>query len=142
MKWKPQWSDRPEDLKLLQQNLLAKIENDFGPAGRKAYCWVLKDEQEELLGGVAGYVHWGWVYVAQVWVKDTVRGQGLGSDLLHHLELWAKENSFLGIYIDTFERSVKEWYERKGFHCFGEIPDFPKGHQRFFLSRSLVGEKP
>jgi GNAT superfamily N-acetyltransferase len=133
----PAWSDNPEELKILQQGLLEDIQGKFGPSNRETYGWVLRGEGGGVIAGVAGFVHWNWVYVAQVWVEQDCRGQGLAKKLLQHLEAWAAGRRYQGLYIDTFEESVKLMYEKIGYVSFGSIPQFPPGHQRFFLYRNL-----
>lgn len=137
MEYSPQWSENPEELKVLQQGLLQEIESQFGPAKRETYSWVIRGQQGDVIAGVAGFIHWQWVYVAQVWVKEDFRGQGLAKQLLQHLEAWARQQGRQGLYIDTFEDRVKSLYEKMGYVCFGSIPQFPPGQQRYFLYRTL-----
>jgi iron complex outermembrane receptor protein len=40
-------------------------------------------------------------------------------------------------YLDTFSFQAKPFYERCGYEVFGVLEDFPKGHQRFFMRKSL-----
>lgn len=133
----PEWSEDPSELKVLQQGLLETIERDFGPPQRSNFAWVFRGKDGSIIAGVAGYCHWHWAYVGQVWVHEDQRGQRLAAQLLRHLETWAHQQKLAGIYIDTFDERVKKMYENLGYHCFGQIPNFPPGHQRYFLLRSL-----
>jgi GNAT superfamily N-acetyltransferase len=142
-----EWSENPNDLQVLQYQLLKEIEVAFGPPQRENFLFVLRATDDTaqgttkgtVQGGVGGYVHWNWVYVGQLWVASGYQGQGQGKRLMRHLEKWARERKSQGIYIDTFDPKVRAFYESLGYHCIGAIPHFPQGHQRFFLYRSLDG---
>lgn len=133
----PLWSDDPQELKVLQQGLLKEIEKEFGLPERSPFAWVIKDDGGMVVAGVAGTVHWNWVYVAQLWVGQELQKKGLGRQLMQHLESWAVEKNYSGIYIDTFSASVKAFYEKLGFQLMGVIPNFPPQHERYFLFRPL-----
>jgi GNAT superfamily N-acetyltransferase len=135
MEIRVQWSDNGNELQQLQNELLQVIEGAFGPPLRQNFAWVMRDDAGILIGGVAGYVHWQWAYISQLWVHPNHQGQGHAKKLLEQVETWSKQNNFIGIYIDTFDGRVKEFYERRGFQVCGQIPDFPPGHQRTYLCR-------
>jgi hypothetical protein len=42
-----------------------------------------------------------------------------------------------GAWLDTYSFQARGFHERIGYKMFGVIEDFPPGHARFFLKRSL-----
>jgi len=42
-----------------------------------------------------------------------------------------------GAWLDTFDFQARGFYERLGYACFGEIPEYPIGHTRFFMKKDL-----
>lgn len=40
-------------------------------------------------------------------------------------------------YLDTFSFQAPEFYQKRGYVIFGELPNFPEGHHRFFLKKEL-----
>jgi GNAT superfamily N-acetyltransferase len=112
------------------------IAAQFGPRDEAPLSIALRDG-DELLGGLNGVAHWRWLYIRHVWVAPAQRGQGLGARLLEEAERIARQRGCIGVYIDTFEPRVAQFYERAGFVRVGEIADFPLGAQRIFLSKRL-----
>lgn len=137
MEFQPIWTEEPAELQTLQRHLLEHIEKKFGLAQRKPFAWVLRDHESKVVGGIAGFIHWGWAYVSQLWVEKSLEGQGAATSLLKQLEDWAKQNHLMGLYIDTFDNAVKDFYIKRGYEFMGQIPDFPRGHQRYFLYRKF-----
>ena len=42
-------------------------------------------------------------------------------------------------WLDTFEFQARAFYERIGYVCFGELPDYPVGFSRFFMKKEFTG---
>lgn len=40
-------------------------------------------------------------------------------------------------YLDTFSFQAPGFYQRAGYRVFGELPDFPAGHRRYFMTKEL-----
>jgi GNAT superfamily N-acetyltransferase len=100
-------------------------------------CYVLKGPDETIVGGVLGATYWGWLYVDLLWVREDLRGRGYGRRLLTMAETTARERGAQKAYLDTFSFQAPAFYERRGYEVFGVLPDFPRGHQRYFLVKQL-----
>jgi hypothetical protein len=40
-------------------------------------------------------------------------------------------------YLDTFSFQAPDFYKKLGYEVFGELQDFPHGHQRYFMKKRL-----
>ena len=100
-------------------------------------CFALQTPDEEIVGGVLGEVYWGWLYVDLLWVKDELRGKGYGQRLMELLEEEARKLGAKNAYLDTFSFQAPDFYKRQGYQVFGELQNFPPGHQRYFLTKQL-----
>jgi len=100
-------------------------------------CFALKTTDEEIVGGVLGEVYFDWLYVDLLWVKDELRGEGYGYRLMELLEDEARKLGAKNAYLDTFSFQAPDFYKRQGYQVFGELQDFPTGHQRYFLTKQL-----
>ena len=49
----------------------------------------------------------------------------------------ARQRGAKNSYLDTFSFQAPEFYKRNGYHVFGELQDFPPGHQRYFFTKRL-----
>ena len=100
-------------------------------------CFVLNAPDQDIVGGVMAEIYWGWLYIDLLWVKDELRGRGHGGRLLTHAEDEARRRGAMAAYLDTFSFQAPEFYLKHGYQVFGELQDFPRGYQRFFLTKDL-----
>ncbi len=107
-------------------------ENNF-----QRICFVLHSPEQEIVGGVLAEVYWNWLYIDLLWVTDELRGRGYGHALLEKVEEEARHRGARDAYLDTFSFQAPDFYASHGYVKFGELPDFPNGHQRFFLTKRL-----
>ena len=109
-------------------------------AGEDSYtrlCFVLQGPDQEVVGGIIGATYWDWFYLDLLWVKEDLRRQGYGKQLLSKAEDIARERGAKNVFLDTFSFQAPEFYQKYGYRVYGELPDFPTGHQRFFLTKQL-----
>lgn len=103
----------------------------------KNLCFVLKNEQDEILGGVIGMTYWNWLYINLMWIREDLRGHGFGHQLLIAAEEEALKRGSTYAYLDTFSFQAPEFYKKYGYLEFGRLEDFPPGHTRYFLMKNL-----
>ena len=117
---------------LSKYNIEQAGDNEF-----QRLCFVLQTPEKEIAGGVLGEVYWGWLYVDLLWVEEKLRGRGYGHRLLTHAEDEARKRGAKNVYMDTFSFQVPDFYKQHGYQVFGELQDFPPGHQRYFMKKEL-----
>lgn len=100
-------------------------------------CYVVQSPDGEIAGGVLAELYWGWMYIDLMWIEEELRGQGYGHRLLMQVEDEAREQGVKYAYLDTFSFQAPNFYKRHGYQVRAELPDFPVGHQRYFLSKEL-----
>jgi len=103
----------------------------------KRLCFVVFDPEKKIAGGVIAVTYWDWLYIDLMWMKEELRGHGYGSKLLELAEEEARKRGAKHVYLDTFSFQAPEFYKRHGYQVFGELKDFPHGHQRYFLTKDL-----
>ena len=128
---------RPEDLKLLEEQLSAFNDGDVGPARKEALAVFVRDEAGAIVGGISGYTAWGWLYVQWLWVDEKLRGRRMAGQMLDAAEAEAMRRGCLGSFIDTFSPKAARAYERQGYRPFGTLEDFPVGRSRIFMQKKL-----
>jgi len=72
-----------------------------------------------------------------LWVAEGFRRRGLGKRLLRMGETEAVKRGCRQAYLDTFSYQARPFYERSGFEVFGTLHDFPEGHERYFMRKTL-----
>ena len=117
---------------LSKYNIEQAGDNEF-----QRLCFVLQTPEKEIVGGVLGEVYWGWLYVDLLWIEEELRGRGYGHRLLTLAEDEARKRGAKNVYMDTFSFQVPDFYKQHGYQVFGELQDFPPGHQRYFMKKEL-----
>lgn len=112
-------------------------EADAGPARMQMLMVLVRDEAQEIVAGIYGLTHWGWLYVQRLWVAKSRRGQGVAGKMLAAAEVEARARGCHSAWIDTFNPVALKVYQRAGYAPFGELPDFPLGRTRTFLRKTL-----
>ena len=62
---------------------------------------------------------------------------GDGRRLLAVAEDEARRRGAKNAFLDTFSFQAPDFYRQHGYQVFGELPDFPPGHTRAFLTKKL-----
>ena len=100
--------------------------------------FVSKNDKGEVIGGaLAGIGYWNGLEIKILWVKEDNRKSGIGTQLLKHVELLAKEKGATMSMVDTFDFQAEDFYPKKGYTSVGEIKNFPEGHRRIYFSKVL-----
>jgi ribosomal protein S18 acetylase RimI-like enzyme len=86
---------------------------------------------------VIGVTYWDWLSIDLMWIKDDLRGRGYGSRLLTLIEDAARQRGAKHAHLDTFSFQAPGFYKKHGYQVFGELPDFPSGHTRYYLVKQL-----
>lgn len=99
--------------------------------------FLVRGDDGAILGGLHARAGRGWMFVDLLGLPPDLRGERLGSRLMDMAEDEARRLGCIGIYLDTFSFQARPFYEKRGFTVFAEIEDYPRGHQRYFLSKRL-----
>jgi GNAT superfamily N-acetyltransferase len=100
-------------------------------------CFILYSPKGEIAGGLIGETHWGWFYINLLFVREELRGRGYGHRLLTMAEEEARTLGAKNAYLDTFTFQAPGFYEKHGYHVFGELKDFPPVHHRLYYTKQL-----
>lgn len=97
-----------------------------------------RDDDGGLMGGLSGDSLFGWLFVNLLWVDESARGHGLGTQLLQTAEQVARERGCRGVYLNTIGFQAKDFYERLGYVVYGELEDDDPALIRFFMKRTIT----
>jgi GNAT superfamily N-acetyltransferase len=126
----PEWS-------IIGQGISSYNKNQAGDDRAQSLCLVLVAPDEAIVGGVIGATYWDWLHIDLMWVREDLRGCGYGHRLLALAEDEARQRGAKNAYLDTFSFQAPDFYLQHGYQVFGELQDFPAGHQRYFLAKQL-----
>ena len=127
----------PEDEQVVSAGLRQHNNEHVSAAGDVTFTVFLRGPEGRVRGGVLAKAGRGWLHIHTLWVDPSIRGQGHGARLVATAEAEARRCGCHGAYLDTFSFQARPFYERCGYEVFGTLADFPPGHQRFFMRKSL-----
>src|SRR5262245_39969273 len=99
---------------------------------------VVEGADGKVVGGLWGRTAYDWLFVELLFVPESLRGRGVGAELMLRAETEAISRGCRNAWLDTFEFQARPFYERLGYACFGELTDYPVGSERDFMRKALV----
>ena len=90
---------------------------------------------------MAGLHGWTWGrtgFVRTLWVREDLRGRGLGARLLGKAEQEAARRGCREMQLDTHSYQAPGFYRRQGYQQIGELPGWPgEAATRVFFRKAL-----
>jgi GNAT superfamily N-acetyltransferase len=117
--------------------LVAYNQARTGRSDHRSLIIMVDDSEAGMVGGLWGRTAYDWMFVELLFVPASLRGRGLGSELMKRAEDEALARGCHSAWLDTFEFQARGFYERLGYTCFGELPDYPVGSARYFMRKRL-----
>jgi GNAT superfamily N-acetyltransferase len=126
------------DLDVVERGLIDHAaEAGIEPRNHRPLTLLARDDSGCVVAGLVGETVWSWLQVKQLWVAPSHRRAGLGSRLLEAAEHEASYRGCHNVLLDTFDFQARAFYEHQGYTIAGSLADFPRGHVRFFMTKTL-----
>lgn len=128
-----------EDVDVILRGLIAFNEAATSLPGDELHHFaaLVRDESRNTIGGAIGSSYYGWLVIDLLWLPESLRGTGLGRQVMEMAEAEARARGCIGIRLDTFSFQARGFYEKLGFSVFGTLPEHPPGHTRYWLAKRL-----
>lgn len=97
----------------------------------------ITDEQGKKRAGLTGSTTGNWLRIDMLWVSDALRGQGVGSQLMKAAEEEARRRGCRYAQVDTASFQARPFYEKLGYSLRFSLDNYPRHHQRHYLSKAL-----
>src|SRR5690349_17534516 len=81
---------------LVEFNRVAAGYDDYTPLNL-----IVRDEAGTVIGGLLADTYWGWMAINIFWLREDLRGRGLGSRLLKMAEAEALRRGCKNAHLDT-----------------------------------------
>ena len=98
----------------------------------------VRDDKGAMLGGLIGVRKGDWLNIDFLWVSDSVRGSGVGSQIIKTAEDEARRQGCKHALVDTVSFQARPFYEKQGYRLQMSLQDYPyAGMQRHYLAKAL-----
>ena len=97
----------------------------------------VEDEHGELMAGLIAETFGNWLEIEYLFVKEDLRGQGIGSQLLHQAEGEAKKRNCRFAFVNTYQFQAPAFYQKHGYKEVFTLKDYPYTGQRHYYQKDL-----
>ena len=103
----------------------------------RPFSIFIKDQKQNVLGGVTAVTFYGSLYVDTLWIDKTLRHQGWGTKLMHGAEKIGKERGALFATLNTMDWEALPFYEKLGYSIEFTREGYEKNSKMFMLRKIL-----
>ena len=97
----------------------------------------VEDEHGEIMAGLVAETFGNWLEIEYLFVKEDLRGQGIGSQLLHQAESEAKMRNCRFAFVNTYQFQAPVFYQKQGYKEVFTLQDYPYTGQRHYYQKDL-----
>ena len=96
-----------------------------------------EDDSGELMAGLVAETFGNWLEIEYLFVKEDLRGQGIGSQLLQQAESEAKKRNCRYVFVNTYQFQAPAFYQKQGYKEIFTLKDYPYTGQRHYYQKDL-----
>lgn len=127
-----------EEIAVISRGLDEYNEQETGRNDERELAVLVKDnETGQVLGGLTGRTSLGLLFVDSFHLPASLRGSGLGSEVLEAAEDEGRRRGCRNAVLYTLSFQAPGFYQRNGWQVFGAIPCHPPGTSRVFMTKEL-----
>ena len=130
---------RDEDRAFLNEQLYRFNATAAGVNDGQWLAVLARDGEGQIRAGLHGWTWGGAGYVDTLWVREDLRGNGLGTQLLAAAEAEAARRGCREMHLTTHSFQAPGFYWRQGYGLIGELPGWPGDTTRLFFRKALGG---
>ena len=97
----------------------------------------IEDDSGEIMAGLVAETFGNWLEIEYLFVKEDLRGQGIGSQLLQQAESEAKKRNCRSVFVNTYQFQAPAFYQKQGYKEVFTLKDYPYDGQRHYYQKNL-----
>jgi ribosomal protein S18 acetylase RimI-like enzyme len=138
LQYKTTFCPQPGDMETIRQGLRAYNVTQIGEYDSERCAIYVRDDREQIVGGLYGHVLWDWLYIECLWIHPDLRDQGVGTRLIALAEQAALARGVDKIHLETTSFQALDFYRKNGFELFAELKGKPAGHSWYYLKKEGI----
>ena len=131
----------PRDLDFVSDQLDAFNIAITGIDDWHALAIFVRDDDGQIVAGLTGGTWAGYLEIQNLWVREDLRGQGLGRRLLLAAEQEARARGCTQVLLDTHDFQAPEFYKKLGYSVFGVFEGIGGRYNRYYLRKQLASDE-
>ena len=137
MRLEPKHNATPLEIDAIEDELYAFNRAATGRSDGEGLGFVLRDDEDRVVGAAFGYTWAGISELKQMWVDKAHRGKGCARELLDAFVAEAKRRGVKRIWVASYDFQAPAMYEKWGFRRMAEFEGWPDGHTNVILCKEL-----
>lgn len=124
----------------VKKGLIEESEKKGGPwrCQYQTYAFCVNDKNGEMIAGLEGYTLYGSLNISNIWIKESYRGQGLGTKLIDMAEKLGRTRGCTFALLNTFDFfDVVPFYQKLGYFVEKTLAGFEKNSTKITLKKNL-----
>jgi GNAT superfamily N-acetyltransferase len=101
-------------------------------------AFFVRDDADAIVAGIAGWIWDDCLHIEYLWVCEGRRGRGYGTRLMGMAERAGRARGCREAMLDTHSFQAPDFYRRLGYAICSQIDDYPTGHTKYTLRKSLT----
>jgi GNAT superfamily N-acetyltransferase len=104
----------------------------------KELAIFLRDSTRQLIAGIYAFTWGGCLDIRSLWVREDLRGAGIGSKLMDAVEQEAIRRGCRIATLETHSFQAPRFYKKRGYEEIGVLDGYPIRHQKHYLKKLLA----
>jgi GNAT superfamily N-acetyltransferase len=129
--------DAPEIEGFLAQRIYEYNAATTGYRDGESFSATRQDESGVIEAGICGYTWGGCCFITHLWVSESLRGRGIGTELLGAAERHAHSKGCSLALLASHSFQAPAFYIRRGYEPAGRIENHPPGYANIFFVKRL-----
>jgi ribosomal protein S18 acetylase RimI-like enzyme len=97
----------------------------------------IKDQKQNVLGGISGVTFYGSLYIDSLWIDKTLRHRGYGTKLVQEAEKIGKDRGAVFVTLNTMDWEGLSFYQKLGYSIEFVREGYEKDSKMYMLRKPL-----
>jgi GNAT superfamily N-acetyltransferase len=98
----------------------------------------VRDQSGAISAGLSGWTWGDCCRIDKLWVREDLRGRGLGRRLILAAEQEAVRRRCRLVTLDTYSFQAPEFYRKLGYEVVAVVDGYPTPHRQWYLKKAII----
>lgn len=127
----------PQDEQVLFDGISDDAVKKKGMERIKPFRIYIKDSDQSVLGGASGVTYYGCLYVDMLWVEESIRRHGFGTQIMEEAEKIGRERHCSFVTLNTMDWEALPFYQKLGYSIEFVREGYEKTSKMYMLRKEL-----